>query len=62
MAVTIDYSKCKGVECGECVDVCPMEVFKIEGNRIIVANEDLCTFCMVCIDVCLEDAIEIKME
>ena len=62
MTVIIDYSKCKGLDCGECVNVCPMEVFKIEGDKVVVASEDLCTFCMVCKDVCLENAIEIKME
>ena len=25
--VIIDASKCENAECGECVDMCPMEIF-----------------------------------
>jgi len=62
VVVIIDYSKCKGLDCAECVNVCPMEVFKIEKDKVVVSNEDVCTFCMVCEDVCLENAIEVREE
>ena len=32
--VTIDYSKCKGDDCAECADVCPMEVLVLKGDKI----------------------------
>ncbi|MBW9220898.1 4Fe-4S binding protein [Methanothermococcus sp. SCGC AD-155-M21] len=60
MSVIIDYDKCKGPDCAECVNTCPMEVFEIEDAKVVVANEEVCTFCMVCEDVCPEDAIEVK--
>ena len=60
MSVILDHSKCKGVDCAECVNTCPMEVFEIKDNKIAVSKEDECTFCMVCEDVCPEGAIKIK--
>ena len=32
--VTINYDKCKGIDCAECVDVCPMEVLVLEGDKV----------------------------
>ena len=48
--VIIDASKCENADCGECVDMCPME------------NEDECTLCEVCVDMCPNDCITIKDE
>ncbi|EHP87774.1 4Fe-4S dicluster domain-containing protein [Methanotorris formicicus] len=62
MAVTIDYSKCKGPECAECVNTCPMEVFEIQGDKVVVAKEDECTYCGVCEDVCPTKAIKVTQE
>lgn len=31
--VTIDYGRCDGVDCGECADVCSMEILKLEGEK-----------------------------
>ncbi|ABR54546.1 4Fe-4S ferredoxin iron-sulfur binding domain protein [Methanococcus vannielii SB] len=60
MSVIIDYNKCKGPECAECVNTCPTEVFEIKENKVIVMRESDCTFCLVCIDVCPTDAIIVK--
>jgi NAD-dependent dihydropyrimidine dehydrogenase PreA subunit len=60
MSVLIDYNKCDGVECAECMNACPMEVFTIEDNKIVVSNEDECTFCMICEDVCPKSAVKVK--
>jgi NAD-dependent dihydropyrimidine dehydrogenase PreA subunit len=62
MAVTIDYSLCKGAECAECVNNCPMEVFEIEGDKVVVAREDDCTYCGVCEDVCPTGAVKVEPE
>ena len=45
--VIIDASKCENADCGECVDMCPMEK---------------CTLCEVCVDMCPNDCITIKDE
>ncbi len=62
LAVTIDYSKCKGVDCAECVNNCPMEVFEIDGDKVVVANPDECTYCGVCEDVCPTGAVKVEAE
>lgn len=58
--IIIDYNKCEGADCAECVDVCPMEVLIIEGDKVIVKNKEECSFCEVCMDVCPNEAIEVK--
>lgn len=58
--ITIDYENCEGLDCGECVDVCPMEILIFDGDRIKVQNPEECNECEVCMDVCPEDCIEIN--
>ena len=43
------------------VKYCPVNVFKFEGGRVIIdeENEDECTFCNICIENSPEDGIEI---
>lgn len=60
MSVVIDYDKCKGPECAECVNTCPVEVFEIQDDKVVVAKESDCTLCMVCVDVCPTGAITVK--
>jgi len=57
--ITIDYDKCQGPSCAECVDTCPMAIFDIEEDKIIIENEDICSLCEVCMDVCPNEAIKI---
>ncbi len=56
--ITIDEAKCK--VCGECVSICPVEIYKQEGNRIVVGNTDECSNCQSCISVCESQAITIS--
>ncbi len=53
----IDKEKCK--LCGECVDVCPVNVFEIDEEETRVANPADCLGCESCISVCPEEAITI---
>ncbi|GAB6056102.1 4Fe-4S dicluster domain-containing protein [Methanobacterium alkalithermotolerans] len=57
--IVIDYEKCDGADCGECVDVCPMEVLIIEGDKIVIQNLEECSLCEVCMDVCPKEAIDV---
>jgi len=62
-SVTINYQLCKGAkECGECCNNCPMEVFTVEGDKIVVAHEEECTGCGVCEDICPTNAIKVELE
>lgn len=57
-SVTVDEDKCIG--CGECVDVCPVEVYELQDEKSKVVNEDECLGCESCIEVCSEDAIVVE--
>ena len=41
--VTVDTDKCVG--CGECVDVCPVEVYELQDGKSAPVNYDECLGC-----------------
>ena len=47
--VTVDADKCVG--CGECVDVCPVEVYEMTDGK---------SGCESCVEVCEHDAINVE--
>ncbi|RLG59240.1 MAG: 4Fe-4S ferredoxin [Candidatus Hydrothermarchaeota archaeon] len=54
--IIIDKDACKG--CGDCVDVCPSEVFEIvDGKSEAVRPED-CIECCACVEACPHGAIQ----
>lgn len=60
--ILIDYEKCEGVDCAECVDICPMEIYATDGEKIIVTNATICSLCEVCMDVCPNSAVKVENE
>jgi Fe-S-cluster-containing dehydrogenase component len=46
-------------QCDEfpCADVCAFEAIMKRPDSIVILDEDLCTGCELCIDVCPEDAM-----
>ena len=57
--ITIDYDKCQGSECAECIDICPMKILLLDGDKVTVVNPEECSLCEVCMDVCPEESIEV---
>lgn len=55
--ITLDDKKCK--VCGECVSICPSEIYKKEDTRIVVGNSEDCSNCQSCVSVCASEAITI---
>lgn len=55
--ITIDEAKC--TNCGECVKICPSEVYKLENGRVVVGNSDDCSRCESCLSVCVPGAITV---
>jgi len=58
--VTVDEEKCIG--CGECVDVCPVEVYEMQDGKSVAINADECLGCESCVEVCDQDAITVEEE
>ena len=54
--IVVDHDKCDG--CGECVSVCPNDVFELndEGKSEPVHAED-CDACCSCVESCPNEAI-----
>ena len=56
--VIVDSGKCTG--CGECVDICPVDVYELKDGKSDPVNYDECVGCESCVEVCSTDAIEVK--
>ena len=54
----VDEEKCIG--CGECVDVCPVEVYELQGDKSVPVNAEECVGCESCVEVCEQDAIVVE--
>jgi len=61
--VVITEAKCPGISaCGKCVQVCPVNIFRAQGDRplIVEDNQDECTLCDLCLEECTPDAIVLR--
>jgi len=56
--VTVDADKCTG--CGECVDVCPVEVYEMQDGKSAPVNAEECLGCDSCVEVCEAGAITVE--
>ncbi|MDD2644081.1 MAG: 4Fe-4S binding protein [Methanobacteriaceae archaeon] len=62
VTITIDKDKCDNVDCGECVDICPVENFVMGDGEIIIQHPEECTLCEICMDVCPNGCVVVKDE
>jgi NAD-dependent dihydropyrimidine dehydrogenase PreA subunit len=51
----IDHLICTG--CGDCVTVCPTQVFALTDDKAVVAQPEVCNYCAVCEALCPVGAI-----
>jgi NAD-dependent dihydropyrimidine dehydrogenase PreA subunit len=55
--VKVDDEKCVG--CGECVEVCPVDVYAIQNEKSVPLYAEECLGCESCVEVCEEEAITV---
>ncbi len=56
--VAVDTDKCTGD--GECVDVCPVEVYELQDGKAVPVNAEECLGCESCVEVCESGAITVE--
>ena len=54
----VDAEKCVG--CGECVGICPVDVYELQNEKSVPVNAEECLGCDSCIEVCEYAAITIS--
>lgn len=56
MTIEIDLDKCVGA--GECVAVCPADVFELVDGKSTAPRINDCTECCACVDACPSQVIK----
>lgn len=51
-------SKCN--MCKECIDACPVNILKVQNDKVTVTDLKLCTLCNSCAEACDAGAIDVK--
>lgn len=54
----IDAALCDG--CKACVEICPVTVYAMLGDKAIVVAAEDCTACQACIPACHADCIVVN--
>jgi NAD-dependent dihydropyrimidine dehydrogenase PreA subunit len=60
--LAVNWDTCLGIEeCGECIEVCPVNVFEDDRGELktVYDSEDECTLCDMCIQKCPVEALTI---
>ncbi len=58
--IIVDYEKCDGEDCKDCVDLCPNEVLAIKDGKVVAVALDECSFCETCVDLCPNECLILK--
>jgi NAD-dependent dihydropyrimidine dehydrogenase PreA subunit len=56
--VSVDKEKCTG--CGECTEVCPVDVYELNDGKSEPVNAEECLGCESCVEVCEAGAITVE--
>ena len=57
VTLELDFDKCTG--CRKCTEVCPHNVFDIEGGKAYIQDRDACMECGACALNCPADALSV---
>ncbi len=53
----IDMGKC--TRCLKCYNLCPMDVFALESEKVIIKYADDCQSCYLCVYECKSNALKV---
>jgi NAD-dependent dihydropyrimidine dehydrogenase PreA subunit len=56
--IDVDVEKCIG--CGECVEICPTEVYELQDEKAVPVNDEECVGCESCVEACEQEAITVE--
>lgn len=62
LTLQVDRKRCTdGAACARCVDVCPVDAFRLEDGKLTIdaENEDECTLCELCLQTCPQGALRL---
>jgi NAD-dependent dihydropyrimidine dehydrogenase PreA subunit len=57
MYPVIDQEKCTG--CGNCMEICPSEVYQMEKDKSNPAHPEECIECWACVTQCPAESIQL---
>lgn len=57
---TLHFDPATCVGCGRCAEVCPHQVFALEGKKAALADRNACMECGACATNCPADAITVE--
>lgn len=56
--ISLDRDKC--IDCGACINLCPVDALKFDKNDTIHLYEDKCIQCKACVKACPMKALSIE--
>ena len=57
MYPVVDEDKCTG--CGNCVEICPSEVYRMEEDKSNPVHPEECIECWACVAQCPSESIQL---
>ena len=55
--VIVEFNEKECTYCGDCVEVCPRDIIKIDNRKIFAENATNCSLCNQCVETCETDAV-----